>query len=222
MCHRPQACKPAGLQRVRTEIGEYLKGKSVLVCKTTLNQFCSCEYWFIEATDGGHPKKRGDREVAPRCGRKERGRGAESTRTLLFGGKPARMLSPRVGRIYASRSFAAAPSQTDADVPDVIAVAGVVIDRSYFVEKELVPIADIHKCSFVDEQFHPGLGPDRTSRVAVIPRHTDKSSEIRNDDIGHTEVIVQERCGRRSPNIPPIIDKLVVQCLPDPELPTGS
>src|SRR5688500_2322498 len=141
---------------------------------------------------------------------------------LCFGGEPARMLSPRVARICASRSCAAAPGQTVADHPTVISVAGVVIDRSYCVEKELVPIADIHKCSFVDEQFHPGLGPDRTSRVAVIPRHTDKSSEIRNDDIGHTEVIVQERCGRRSPNIPPIIDKLVIQCLPDPELPTGS
>ena len=80
------------------------------------------------------------------CGRKERGRGFEA-HALYCGAASAyphaeRFTPARFKCSLGSRLAArTAPSQTNADIENMIAIAGVVIDRFNTVEKELVTVS---------------------------------------------------------------------------------
>ena len=87
-------------------------------------------------------------QVAPICGRKERGRGFEA-HALYCGAASAYPHAERfkLARLRCSLGFRpaarTAPSQTNADVENMVAIAGIVIDRFDAVEEELISVAEI-------------------------------------------------------------------------------
>src|SRR5205807_7086708 len=61
----------------------------------------------------------------------------------------------------------------------------------------------------------------RSGNVAVVP-HNAASKTEKGDDISELKVIKQKRRSRGTPRIPATVDKIIVESLAQPQLPTRS
>ena len=92
----------------------------------------------------------------------------------------------------------------------MIATTAVVVDRFEPIEKELIAVAEIQKRSVMHKELDAGLWSDGAGGVAIVPYQPDKTAEIRNDDIGDTKVVIDERRRTSEPKIATIVDEIVV------------
>ena len=74
----------------------------------------------------------------------------------------------------------------------------------------------------MNEKFDASLRAKSSSHVAIVPRCADESAEIGDDDIGHTEMVVNKRCGSGDPLIGGILYEVVVERLAKPKLPSWA
>jgi hypothetical protein len=145
--------------------------------------------------------------IAPGAGAKGVERGAEGTRPLRRL-SPTRMPSidktdpaPVCGQRYSFATRRSAPGKTDTKIKYMIAPARVVVDGVNPVEKEFITIAEIQKREIMHKEFNPALRSDGAGDVAIVPHQSDEPAEIRNNDIGDMEMVIDERRRGSDPKI---------------------
>ena len=119
------------------------------------------------------------------------------------------------------RCPAAAPDKADADIGDVIAAVGVVVDISKTTEEKLVAVAEIQKRLIVEKYFQAGVGTGNATGVAIVIDKADTTTDIGNE-AAELKIVVDERCGCRGPEIAGIIDKVIIDSLSQSQFPTWS
>ena len=117
-----------------------------------------------------------------------------------------RLWSPRAGA-------GTAPRKTNADIEYMVAIVGFIIDALEFIPKPLVAITEIHESLLMNEKFDTELRAEGSSHVIIVPRCADESAEIGNDDVGHSKMVIDKRCGSGDPAITGIVYEEVIERL---------
>ena len=103
----------------------------------------------------------------------------------------------------------------------MISPAGIIVDGVDPREKDVVAVAEVQKGVIMNEKFDADLRSSGSGDVSIIPGCTDECAEVRNDDVGEPEVIIEEGSSGRQPKIAAIVDERRVDGLAKSELPAG-
>ncbi len=101
----------------------------------------------------------------------------------------------------------------------MVAVTCVIADRLDAVKEKFITVTKIQKRAIMDKEFNARLGPNRAGSVAIVPHQAYERAEIRDDDIGYVEIIIDKRCRGSDPKIAMVVDEVIVQRLAYSKLP---
>src|SRR5919108_1532839 len=103
-----------------------------------------------------------------------------------------------------------APRKADAQIEDVIAAARIVLNSFEAVEEPFIAITEIEKCAVMHKKLNTSLRPDGPGSITVVPRQSNECAQVGNNDISEAKMPVDEWCRSGDPNIPTIVNEVVV------------
>ena len=104
----------------------------------------------------------------------------------------------------------------------MVAIIGFIIDSLELIPKPLVPVTKIYESLLMNEEFDTQLRAKGSSDVIIVPRCTDESAEIGNDDVGNAKVVINKRRRCRDLLIAGILYEVIIERLTKPYLPSWA